>query len=504
MFTTSFSNYSLLTELERSTIQKNEISILYIFENKFHFMKLNTLLIGMLFSICTFAQITIESNDIATIGDEKTLITDYAPSSISLGNAGENQMWNFSSLEIDTVYNLEFIDPSFTPFSNDFYVSNLAYEIDAGFVYLFNSEEALYELGYGIQNGGENTTFWTGELVLEFPTNYGDVFENSIVLDTTLTIEELGQDGAGFEFLMPGIFAIKYKLDSSSTSTVDAWGNVALQGEDHDVLRVEKSSFATDTIFGTDYTPNSYYIETQGMSFTPDEITVNILDTVHFQNLGYHNATEVDQNTWNANGTEYNGGFVYENDGWHVFTEPGIYYYVCTPHASMGMKGKIIVEDNIEWEFLIADFQTSGETSKKYSWYTDDQNIGMPLVEIFLNSEDEIERAVYVGNNQNIPSWNCIEGACIDPSDGSGIYNSLASCEEECGSNFIDEITFNKIYPNPTKNNLNIELNGSKQIYSLLGELLITTDKDIVDVSRLSKGVYLIKTNNTTYKFMKE
>ena len=30
------------------------------------------------------------------------------------------------------------------------------------------------------------------------------------------------------------------------------------------------------------------------------------------------------------------------------------------------------------------------------------------------------------------PSWHCLNNACIDPSDGSGIYTSLATCQTSC------------------------------------------------------------------------
>ena len=35
-------------------------------------------------------------------------------------------------------------------------------------------------------------------------------------------------------------------------------------------------------------------------------------------------------------------------------------------------------------------------------------------------------------NNCYAPSWNCINNACVDPQDGSGTFNSLADCEDNC------------------------------------------------------------------------
>ena len=89
----------------------------------------------------------------------------------------------------------------------------------------------------------------------------------------------------------------------------------------------------------------SYTITTIGTSFSPDTIICNVGDTINFVVGGYHNAVEVDQSTWLANGATTNGGFSFaygSGGGQVVITTAQTYYYVCQPHASMGMKGVII------------------------------------------------------------------------------------------------------------------------------------------------------------------
>ena len=93
-------------------------------------------------------------------------------------------------------------------------------------------------------------------------------------------------------------------------------------------------------------TQNSYTINTAGMTFTPDTVTINLGDTVEFGPLGYHNAVEVDESIWTANDTTYNGGFYFalgSPGGYFIADSAKTYYYVCQPHASMEMKGVIIV-----------------------------------------------------------------------------------------------------------------------------------------------------------------
>lgn len=82
-----------------------------------------------------------------------------------------------------------------------------------------------------------------------------------------------------------------------------------------------------------------------GFTFTPAEIAIDFGDTVLFQLGSIHNAVEVDEATWNANGNSpAEGGFAVPFGGGTVTgLTPGIHFYVCTPHASGGMKGKILV-----------------------------------------------------------------------------------------------------------------------------------------------------------------
>ncbi len=88
-------------------------------------------------------------------------------------------------------------------------------------------------------------------------------------------------------------------------------------------------------------------INTSGFTYTP--ATTNILfgDTVVFSFGGSHDAREVSLGTWTANGnTPLPGGFQTAFGGGMVLPAQlavGTHYFVCTPHASLGMKGTIVV-----------------------------------------------------------------------------------------------------------------------------------------------------------------
>jgi plastocyanin len=91
----------------------------------------------------------------------------------------------------------------------------------------------------------------------------------------------------------------------------------------------------------------TWTITNSGFGFSPMTLTIAQGDTVIFDIEGIHNAVEVSQATYNANGTSpLSGGFEVSFGGGTVFPgdlSAGTHFYVCQPHASGGMKGTIIV-----------------------------------------------------------------------------------------------------------------------------------------------------------------
>ncbi|MGY8988913.1 MAG: PKD domain-containing protein [Flavobacteriales bacterium] len=86
-------------------------------------------------------------------------------------------------------------------------------------------------------------------------------------------------------------------------------------------------------------------ITTSGNTFSPDTVILYVGDSVHFTLLGTHNAVEVNNTTWIANGTVSNGGFNvgYGLSEWIIINSVQTYYYVCQSHVgAFGMKGVII------------------------------------------------------------------------------------------------------------------------------------------------------------------
>ena len=84
-------------------------------------------------------------------------------------------------------------------------------------------------------------------------------------------------------------------------------------------------------------------ISSNGLTFTPDTLFVNIGDTINFNISNNHNAVEVSENIWNSNGSTSNNGFnIPFGGGTWIVDSIKTYYYVCQPHATAGMKGIIV------------------------------------------------------------------------------------------------------------------------------------------------------------------
>jgi plastocyanin len=87
-----------------------------------------------------------------------------------------------------------------------------------------------------------------------------------------------------------------------------------------------------------------YTIGNVGTAFSPSTLTIHVGDTVVFTLSSAHNAMEVSEANYTSGTATSNGGFSVPNGGGTViFHNAGTYYFVCVPHAAIGMKGIITV-----------------------------------------------------------------------------------------------------------------------------------------------------------------
>ncbi|MBN2609980.1 MAG: T9SS type A sorting domain-containing protein [Bacteroidales bacterium] len=93
------------------------------------------------------------------------------------------------------------------------------------------------------------------------------------------------------------------------------------------------------------FSQNTHEIKAEGFNFSPSSISVNAGDTVFFNSGSFHPLLQVDQETWNSNGSgALDGGFDFPDGlGKVVFDVAGTYYFIFPSHISSGMKGTITV-----------------------------------------------------------------------------------------------------------------------------------------------------------------
>lgn len=91
----------------------------------------------------------------------------------------------------------------------------------------------------------------------------------------------------------------------------------------------------------------TWTVSNLGSAYTPANLTIKAGDSVNFSIATSHNVVEVSKAIYDANGNTPLPGFSLPYGGGILLPEKltaGTHYYVCTPHATWGMKGTIIVE----------------------------------------------------------------------------------------------------------------------------------------------------------------
>ncbi len=151
-------------------------------------------------------------------------------------------------------------------------------------------------------------------------------------------------------------------------------------------------------------------ITNSGVTFSPATVTINQGDTVNFVLESEHNAIQVSQLTWNANGSvALSGGFQTSFGGGMVLPEqltPGTHFYVCTPHASFGMKGTIVVQatTGIGNNELLPDFSIQPNPSNgKFKVETKAlQSSKQPDLKVFNVRGEKIHQSVITSQETEI------------------------------------------------------------------------------------------------------
>jgi len=286
----------------------------------------------------------------------------------------------------------------------------------------------------------------------------------------------------GTTYSESGTYTISFYEDSECDSTAIL------------ILNINTSSTPTsDTVIACDnYSWNGEIYSESGI-YTYNTSNIEGCDSIAILYLTINNSNQSTENITSCDSYEWNGD---------VFTQSGEYSFVTTNQTGCDstlileliINNSELIENNIvlaEGESIIVGNQTYDETGL----YTDSlQNI---------NGCDSI----IITDLTIIPkSYNCNNNFdCTDPGDGTGYFQTLEACIENCVTSIVEKESFDfNIYPNPFSNETNLEFqnpNGEKltiRLIDIRGRILreyksVTSNQLIVKKESLTKGMYYIQ-----------
>lgn len=200
----------------------------------------------LLTSFVSWSQITIDSADIGTIGDQVVNLYDGSVSGLTvMAPATTAQIFDYTSLSFSSADTINFIDPAGTLGAANFPNSNLVVSTLGGteLAYVIKTQssaviDGLYgdPLGAGVVGP---IGFNPDVLLAPFPLNMSDSYSSSQIIDTVV------------EDAFTGIFdSLRLKRVTSISSVIDAYGTLNLPNSSLNVLRQHDVEISSDTVWG--------------------------------------------------------------------------------------------------------------------------------------------------------------------------------------------------------------------------------------------------------------
>lgn len=184
-------------------------------------MKKKLLSLASLFSVGALvlnAQITINDTHIVGVGEAVEQSIDTIPGAITIGPSGANQTWNFTTMNESFVDTLTFSNPSSFPGVSNFATANMGLtnsNQDSSWQFLNKNTTGLFVVGQTIFIQGAQTSIPFPTTIITFPstmgTNYSGTWSGQLIQVF------IGQGG---------IDSARITRGSTSSSVIDAWGNV--------------------------------------------------------------------------------------------------------------------------------------------------------------------------------------------------------------------------------------------------------------------------------------
>jgi len=196
------------------------------------------------FALSSTAQITIDSADLGSIGDQITIASDTNVTGKTVAPASSMaQTFDYTMLNVSNAGSIDFLAPGATPGSSDFPASNIVVSNGVEYVYGIKTNtdfkmDGLYGDLFGTGIVGP-LDFDPDMLMVPFPLDYNDTYSTGNVTDTIV------------EDTVTGIFdSLRLKSVRQITSLVDAYGTLNLPTMSENVLRKYDVEVSTDSLWG--------------------------------------------------------------------------------------------------------------------------------------------------------------------------------------------------------------------------------------------------------------
>ncbi len=208
-------------------------------------IKKKLFLIALAFiAIESFSQITVTDNDVFEVGDNIYEASDTI-STIQIGSAGANQIWDFSTLQKHQVDIIQHVDPISTQFGSLHPLSNLCTLDDDQNVYIIKSPTGIEVVG--IDNQPLLNPILALPLPLTYPMQYStgtvsginQVEENIFLADSLAFLVTLGAAHT--------IDSINIQVTFESSFSVDGYGDVIIPMGTFPALRLYVTNTNTQT-----------------------------------------------------------------------------------------------------------------------------------------------------------------------------------------------------------------------------------------------------------------
>ncbi len=203
-----------------------------------------TLFSALFFTSVLFSQITINSNNVATIGTEVTQATDTMVAGSTQPGGTGNQTWNFTGLNAHVLSNLSFVAASEAPYYADFPNADIGVVQDSNFISFITKDNNSMELVGAVTVVTDGTDslvlklkYTNPQTLIEFPAAYGGSFDDESAQSLTIAGALLGLQ---FD-------SVELANRTERSTIIDAFGSLSTPLGTFSVLRMNTTSISYDT-----------------------------------------------------------------------------------------------------------------------------------------------------------------------------------------------------------------------------------------------------------------